>query len=567
MKISEIIFFDINSSRLSVTESSATIFKSYNAASGLLWLQKALLDKGIESQVIPASSSPQCIDDKITQLIKKNSADGYLAVAGFSCCDHMIEEAIRRSKQLMKSGSRIITIAGGASFYGHQFCRQCVAMGHFHAVNRGGCLPAVELIEDICNGKIKFTDYRIPFKNYPSPNGLYVVSDSGPIGKKFGKHPIFEDEVPISLAPKRDDEDTSVICLPVKGDCRNACGYCASVNPPAQPQTAIVKGVERIFERCGTDNLEIRLDGNSPLSPANIKQNLNLLSAINSILPNTLVSSYIDPGHLLDNKHFQKVLEAIVKGKIRTLTFGLDAATEEMAEKIGRNFIGKPRIQECLDEEIEAVIRLVTKSAEEIEKTDRQQLNVKFHYIISPFDDGSTVKKALDNLYRLGMKTLHKFVEPQFVFWPLWPLMGTWINKHYENIKLETPPFRNWNWKLSKLPEDIISVLTGNMNIARYRMPKKDFYFANLSIIGYIIALDNNSLPWGINFDSISTLKQTLINLEEITVLYNDFKDFYESASDDVEERNFTRKEKLFLAYYLALKNYHSRSFGNKPAL
>ncbi len=464
-----------------------------NGSIGLLWFQEKLLDIGIDSTIYPVTDRPISPGNVITRLIQTDpeEPEESLRVMGFSCFHHTIKYAVSLSKIIQESMKKTIVIGGGPMFREHSTSIGLIEQGYFHAINRGNCMPAVQLLEDLKSGKHEITDWEKPFDNFKVPDGIYTFNKGKPIGRKTRRKITFKDRVPLNMEfLNGEDVKKLKIELPVGSSCANGCDYCTSENNQPLPQELLVNSVVSQAKKYEGMDLVISLSGNNPLSPRNIKASFKLLEEIAKTNPYTSAASYIDPSDLEDHKYLEKIVRAITDYRINTLCIGFDATDEKSARIIGRNFLRQPRSQERLEREVKNVSTLISKAKKGLGK---HELNVALHYIATPFDTNESIQKALSNLYTIGSPNIDETIKLRFVFFPLWLLNGSKIrnrlNPYLQNRDSEEHLLEykcNWEEMAQLSPEAMGALRSpGELRLIKGVLSDSEHYFMQLATIAY----------------------------------------------------------------------------------
>ena len=137
-----------------------------NGTTGLLWVQEALAQQRIDSQIFPTSEKPETIGEVIETIISSEE-DNVLTVVGFSTTDETLNQTIELSRYVKDEKPDIITIAGGPSFTDPEYNKKFLEQGHFDGINSGHCMPFVEAMVALKNNKFEINNWSMPYDLLP----------------------------------------------------------------------------------------------------------------------------------------------------------------------------------------------------------------------------------------------------------------------------------------------------------------------------------------------------------------------------------------------------------------
>lgn len=497
-----------------------------NGTTSLLWVAKSLERIGVRPKIFPSSNLGDSIDKVIKRIISDNTKN---TLACFSCGDLSLAPSVWYARELSEHG--ITTIGGGVAFRDKQLVHDYLKKGFFDGIVRGGCMPLVQLIQE--------NDGQLNSSNLPE--GFYARRGKRIVGHGIGKHPQFGEDIPLSISRLKLLKNIHYIRIPSPGVCDNFCGYCSGVDTPYPGTTNVLKALKRNL--AGIDKYAIELSSRSPFHKRNIEATLELLECIQHVKPYEWVHSYLDPAFLLDERNYHLTRQAVTRLLVRTFVIGFDAITGYIAQKIGRNLGGIPRTDEQLDSEQQILKQFLVEVSSKLE--DGRPLLIKMHYLITPFDNSSSIEKSLDRMYDLGIHTVHPSIHPHLMYAPLVPFSGTPVRKNYAHlIKSDFSRLYDWGWRSNrKLRVAQIKSIKGT-NLIPYTCLETDLspweiYFLQLAAISYQLGKDGKRyIP---NATGIRT-----------KLLKKRYKAYVDRVSQP-QIRNLTRFQQAYLAFFEAL--------------
>ncbi|MFH0874971.1 MAG: hypothetical protein V1859_03475 [archaeon] len=255
-----------------------------------------------------------------------------------------------------------------------------------------------------------------------APNGFYYRANNQIIGKGTSCSQFSE---PIILF-KGNDNLTEIELL-LSNTCPNNCGYCTSEksNITAKKEDYIKK----IKEYKTTKIIRLTLYDNNPLCKSARENTIAFFEMYEKEigpLPNTVL--YCDPSTLADEYDtIADILKKHFKAPNNNLFVGRETCSQEIAEKIGRNYNRQPRTTKQLENEKNALIKL----SKELSNANSGKLNftIIINYIITPFETEDSINNLI--LESLELRK-HKRVIIRSNY--LWPFSGTSVAKKYEEL-------------------------------------------------------------------------------------------------------------------------------------
>ncbi len=256
------------------------------------------------------------------------------------------------------------------------------------------------------------------------------------VGRGVGLHPH------LGQAPFESAGPSSIRML--LGDtCGNGCDFCSAPKSgdPLFSIDQFVEGLDLAVRRHRT--AAINLCDPNPIGRRHLDFYREAFRVADERVQRTIKYLYIDPATLVDEDHFERVLQLAHEGRFWCLYAGRDAVLESQADAIGTRFEGKLKDQAMLDAEKSALMRFVASL-----KTFHPRLalmsprEITISYIVTPFDTDETAKALFEDS-RDFLSLADATMKVKFLLHPLMPYYGTRLRyKNAHLIDLEQMDFQ-----------------------------------------------------------------------------------------------------------------------------
>lgn len=434
----------------------------WESNAGLMTLKEALEQDGFNDiKLFPENDFREAGTGNLDR-IAKEVIDYGPDVVGISAMSQYYNCLMYIASQIKKSKDAVI-IAGGPHFKFDYYDTEkqisnSVIGASLIRISKDGekCIDGV--VVGHCQPFVDFLkSFGTPQRSLPA--GLYVFGSEGVYGQGVGSFPKIS-KAPYSINEmKHYNEGKKNRHFTVIGNskCPNMCDYCAldSSKIDITPEM-IVSSIRPHKDIISYISL---VDSSPFFYPTYYKE---VFRAIRKEGISRPISTYLDSSLIGRNR--DEVFSMIKEFLLPAFFIGREVTTEASARAIGRNFLGKPRTQEMLDNEKKYISELI----EYIRTIDfGVKAGVKISYMLSPFDSLDAIIAVFDEILEFKRKAPEE-VDVGAQINLIEPFPGTEIRKKYIDFVEKPNDFMGggaYRWDPKKFQEHAL-FFTQFMNLS-----------------------------------------------------------------------------------------------------
>lgn len=361
----------------------------------------------------------------------------------------------------------------------------------------GHCSPFLDLL----------TEHDCDLGKVTAPGFYFLDGDGNVKGHGTGKYPV------LGRVPYVEESEDSYGII-ISSTCHNACGYCSVDRRDVAFSPELAAGALKSIAGLVTDHY-IKLSFDDPNAFEAGKQD-DLMEIIKQTEPEedltcpaVLKTISLDPSLLTEaggrsgHERAELIINMLRHG-FYGFFFGREVLSGDTAEAIGSNLKGRPKTQEQLDDEREALegfVKILHKWRENYPYPPGR-LGVTLSYILTPFETKGSALALCDEMERFeDMSDDDVMVFPQLMI--LNPLPGTPVRKKYadfivdpENFAQDTVFANSWSYRLGRgamLLEEMVPVITKSRQISQLA-GKEHFYNIFRDVVEHVFSPDYKEL-------------------------------------------------------------------------
>lgn len=388
------------------------------ANAGLNVLEDALTLKGHDVALFPMGCWSKDTLRYIHKLAK-NVVDYSPDAVGISCVSQNYAD-LAILAYAIKKRANIPIVAGGPHFRFDYFdVEKDILNPVMFALTQLGDGGVYSIDGVVAGGGGAFVSYMGEKDSHPE--GFYRFDGNSFIGSGEGSFPQIS-RAPFAIERIKNDlgywgrGKKKKLLIFGHSKCPNECGYCVIDNRGAEIPPAMI---EKTLPKKLSEFSHITLGDSSPFFY--IPYYDEVFSRIRKKDSDIPIAVFLDPS-TLNRDGFYRIVE---RHRLMAFYVGRDVSDHDSAVAIGRNYLGKVRSQEQLDQEREYLLNFL----KFLGKTDLDCI-VVFSYIFSPFDSKAAI---LRNLFEMEQFDKRSPENVKVAFVPMilqaWP--GTEVRQKY----------------------------------------------------------------------------------------------------------------------------------------